>query len=134
MSDTHNVLVFSHDPQVRERIRFAVGRRPAADLGRIEYIECERDTDLIGQVDAGGIDLMILDAEAQPTGGMGICRQLKHELDHCPPVCLVIARRDDRWLATWSQADAVITHPLDAVTAAATVAEVLRRPATVRTV
>lgn len=129
---THTVLVFSHSAQVREQIRFAVGRRPAPDVGRIEYIDCAKDTELIGQVDAGGIDLLILDAEAQPTGGMGICRQLKSELDHCPPVCLVIARRDDRWLATWSQADATITHPLDAVTAAETVAQLLRRPAGVR--
>lgn len=128
MSDrgTHTVLVFSHSPRVREQIRFAVGRRPAPDVGRIEYIECAQDTDLISQVDAGGIDLLILDAEAQPTGGMGICRQLKSEKDHCPPVCLVIARRDDRWLASWSQADATITHPLDSVAAAEAVAGLLR--------
>ena len=36
-------------------------------------------------------------------------------------------RRDDRWLATWSQADAVLVHPLDPLTAAETVADVLRR-------
>ena len=35
--------------------------------------------------------------------------------------------RDDRWLATWSQADAVLVHPLDPLTAAETVADVLRR-------
>jgi hypothetical protein len=28
-------------------------------------------------------------------------------------VLLVIGRADDRWLATWSKADAVISHPID---------------------
>jgi hypothetical protein len=42
-----------------------------------------------------------------------------------------VRRRDDRWLATWSQADAVLVHPLDPVGAAETVAEVLRAAAAV---
>jgi hypothetical protein len=37
-----------------------------------------------------------------------------------------VRRKDDRWLATWSQADAVLVHPLDPLAAAETVAEVLR--------
>ena len=39
---------------------------------------------------------------------------------------VVVRRRDDRWLATWSQADEVLVQPLDPVTAAETVAAVLR--------
>ena len=123
---THNVVVFSHNPQFRENVRFAVGRRPAQDLGRVEYLECTTGDEVVAQVDAGEIDLLILDGEAQPTGGMGICRQLKNEREVSPPICIVIARRDDRWLATWSQADAVLVHPLDPLAAAETVAEVLR--------
>src|SRR5690606_1462892 len=76
--------------------------------------------------DAGGIDLAILDGEAQPNGGMGLCRQLKNELTDCPPIVIAVRSKDDRWLATWSQADAVIVHPLDPIAAADTVADVLR--------
>ncbi|HEX3813208.1 MAG TPA: hypothetical protein VHX59_10230 [Mycobacteriales bacterium] len=123
---THTVVVFSHSPQFREQVRLSVGRRPAPDLGRVEYIECTGGDEVVAQVDAGGIDLLILDGEAQPTGGMGICRQLKNELDDCPAICIAIARRDDRWLATWSQADAVLVAPLDPVVAAETVAGLLR--------
>lgn len=122
----NTVLVFSDDTAFRDRIRTAIGRRPAADLGRISYVESASAGDVVAQLDAGGIDLLILDGEAQPTGGMGICRQLKHELDNCPPVCIVIARRDDRWLATWSLADATLTHPIDPVSAGETVAALLR--------
>jgi hypothetical protein len=41
-------------------------------------------------------------------------------------VLLVIARADDRWLATWSQADAVISHPIDPVALARELATLMR--------
>jgi DNA-binding response OmpR family regulator len=124
--DATTVLVFSHRPEVREAIINAVGRRPAADVGRVHYVEAGTIAEVLAKVDAGGVNLVILDGEAQPTGGMGLCRQLKNEIAQCPPVIVAVQRRDDRWLAVWSQADAVIVHPLDPLAAAETVAEVLR--------
>ena len=125
-SPTTTVLVFSHRPEVRETIITAVGRRPAPDLGRLNYLEVGTIAEVLSAVDAGGVDLAILDGEAQPTGGMGLSRQLKNEIQQCPPIIVAVARRDDRWLAVWSQADAVLVHPLDPLAAAETVAEVLR--------
>ena len=121
------MLVYSHRPEVRESIVNAVGRRPAPDLGRVTFLEAGGIADVLAAADAGTADLVILDGEAQPTGGMGVSRQLKNEIDDCPPIVVTVRRRDDRWLATWSQADAVLVHPLDPITAAETVAEVLRR-------
>ena len=126
MSSPLKILVFSHRPEVRETIVTAVGRRPAADIGRVEYLEVATIADVLMEMDAGAVDLAILDGEAQPTGGIGLCRQLKNEITDCPPIVVAIRRKDDRWLATWSQADAVIVHPLDPLTAAETVADVLR--------
>jgi DNA-binding response OmpR family regulator len=120
------VIVFSHDPPVRAQVMSAVGRRPAPDLGRIDWVECATGAEVVARIDAGGVDLAILDGEAQPTGGMGIARQLKYEIEDCPPICVLLGRRDDRWLATWSLADATITMPIDPVTAAETVARLLR--------
>ncbi|WP_410672801.1 hypothetical protein [Amycolatopsis sp. cmx-4-68] len=120
------VLVFSHKAEVREAIVNAIGRRPAADLARVDYVEAAGIADVLSEVDAGNVDLAILDGEAQPTGGIGLCRQLKSEIADCPPIVVAVRRRDDRWLATWSQADAVLVHPLDPLTAAETVADVLR--------
>ncbi|GAA0540106.1 hypothetical protein GCM10011581_48930 [Saccharopolyspora subtropica] len=125
-TQTTNVLVFSHRPEVREAIITAVGHRPAPDLGRLRYIEAGTVADVLSEVDAGNADLVILDGEAQPTGGMGVSRQLKNEIAQCPPVIVAVRRKDDRWLATWSLADAVLVHPLDPLAAAETVAEVLR--------
>ena len=104
----------------------AVGRRPAADVPRIDWLECTTSAQVIEQIDLGDIDLVILDGESQPTGGMGLARQFKYEIDDCPPILVVVARKDDRWLAAWSLADAVISAPLDPVEAAAVVAEQLR--------
>src|SRR3954465_13938269 len=126
---TSTVLVFSHRPEVREAIIIAVGRRPAPDVGRVRYVEASGIAEVLAAADAGRVDLAILDGEAQPTGGMGLSRQLKNEIDDCPPGSGPGARRDDRWLATWSQADAVLVHPLDPLTAAETVADVLRAAA-----
>ena len=126
MSDTARVLVFSHRPEVREAIINAVGRRPAADLPRLRYVEAGTIAEVLTEVDGGDIDLAILDGEAQPTGGMGVSRQLKNEIRDCPPIVVAVRRKDDRWLATWSLADAVLVHPLDPLAAAETVAEVLR--------
>ncbi|MDQ2707439.1 MAG: hypothetical protein M3Z25_07290 [Actinomycetota bacterium] len=123
---TRTVLVLSHRPQVREAIIGAIGRRPAPDVGRVRFVEADSIAQVLAAVDAGQIDLAILDGEAQPTGGMGLSRQLKNEIDNCPPIVIVVQRRDDRWLATWSQADAVLVHPLDPLTAAETVAQLLR--------
>ncbi len=125
-TQTTKILVFSHRPEVRETIITAVGRRPAPDLQRVDYVEAGTIADVLYEADNGTVDLLILDGEAQPTGGMGLSRQLKDEITNCPPIVVAVRRKDDRWLATWSQADAVLVHPLDPLAAAETVAEVLR--------
>jgi len=125
-SQTWTVLVYSEAPLVRERVKTAVGRRPAGDVGQIEYVDAASDNEVIALVDSGGVDLCILDGEAWPAGGLGISRQLKNEITRCPAIVVTVARRADRWLAAWSQCDAVLSHPLDAFEAAATVAELLR--------
>jgi hypothetical protein len=125
--DQVTVLVYSNYADVRANVRTAVGRRPAPDVGRIEWVECATQADVLRELDQGGIDLAIVDGEAQPTGGMGLAREFKYELDDCPPIVVLIARRQDGWLASWSLADAVINMPIEPVEGAAVVAEQLRR-------
>lgn len=107
------VLVYATKADVRQRVLAALGRRPAPDLDEIEFVEATDAAEVIAAVDHGEADLCIFDAEAAPSGGMGLSRQLKNEVAGCPPTLLLIARRDDRWLASWSQADAVVGHPID---------------------
>jgi DNA-binding response OmpR family regulator len=125
------VLIYSDDRSTRDAVRLALGKRPATDLPELEYVECATEPAVIRTMSesnsgAGGIDLAILDGEAVPAGGMGIARQLKDEIYRCPPLMVLIGRPQDAWLATWSRADAAVSHPLDPVRTAEVVAGLLR--------
>ena len=50
----------------------------------------------------------------------------EREIYNAPPVLLLTGRPQDAWLATWSQAEAVVPHPIDPVVLAATAAALLR--------
>ena len=128
-NDAMTLLLYSDDARTRSSVKLDVGLRPAADVPRVTWVECATEPAVIARVDKGGLDLILLGGEASPAGGMGICRQLKDEIFHCPPVIVLIGRQDDRWLATWSRADAVIAYPLDPIRVAASVAEMMRRHA-----
>jgi len=124
---TMTILVYSDDRSTREQVRLAIGRRPAADLPRVEFVEVATHAAVIKILDAGGIDVAILDGEAVPAGGMGVARQLKEEVYQAPPVLVLIGRPQDAWLATWSRAEAVVSHPLDPMVVANAVAGLMRQ-------
>jgi DNA-binding response OmpR family regulator len=125
--DSMTVLVYSDDVDTRERVKLAVGRRPAPGLPRVVWLEVATEPTVIAAMDAGGVDVAILDGEATPAGGMGIARQLKDEIYRCPPILVLTGRVQDNWLANWSRADAAVPHPLDPFVLAETVAELMRR-------
>jgi hypothetical protein len=120
------VLVYSHRSEVRDAVRTAVGRRPASDVGPLTWIECETGAQVVAAVDSGDVDLCILDGEAQPTGGLALARHLDEEIVDRPPVCVLIARQADRWLAHWSRAEGTLPLPVDPLTAPGIVADLLR--------
>ncbi len=98
MSDTTasrkplKVLVYSDDVTTRQQVILALGRRPHPDLPEVEYVEVATEPVVIQNMDAGHIDLAILDGEAVPAGGMGIAKQLKDEIFQCPPVVVLTGR------------------------------------------
>jgi DNA-binding response OmpR family regulator len=126
MQPTATVLVYSDDSNTREQVRLATGRRPATDVPQVEFIECATPAAVIKELDRGGVDVCVLDGEAVPAGGMGICRQIKDEIFNCPPVLLLIGRPQDAWLATWSRAESAVTLPVEPVEFAAALAQLLR--------
>ncbi|MCD4534675.1 hypothetical protein LRP67_11335 [Nocardioides sp. cx-169] len=130
MSDSTNpklkVLVYSDDVTTRQQVILALGRRPHPDLPELTYVEVATEPVVIQNMDAGDIDLVILDGEAVPAGGLGIAKQLKDEIYQCPPVLVLIGRPQDAWLATWSRAEAVVAHPIDPIQLAEAVVALLR--------
>ncbi|MFL6061447.1 MAG: hypothetical protein ACJ72E_09465 [Marmoricola sp.] len=120
------VLVYSDDSDVRRQVILALGRRVHPDLPELEYVEVATEPVVWQQLDSGTIALAILDGEATPAGGLGIARQLKDEVFQAPPVLVLTGRPDDRWLATWSRAEAAVPHPLDPIELAEAVIRLLR--------
>ncbi|MEU9334617.1 hypothetical protein AB0D49_15855 [Streptomyces sp. NPDC048290] len=126
MQPTATVLVYSDDSTTRAQVRLAAGRRPAPDVPPVRFVECATPPAVVEELDKGGIDVVVLDGEAVPMGGMGLCRQLKDEIFECPPVLLLMGRPQDAWLATWSRADAAVTLPVEPVEFASALASLLR--------
>jgi DNA-binding response OmpR family regulator len=120
------VLVYSDNARTREQVLLALGRRIHPDLPELDYLEVATAPVVIQTLDAGGVDLAILDGEATPAGGMGIAKQLKDEIADCPPILVLTGRRDDAWLARWSRAEAAVAHPIDPMVLADTVSDLLR--------
>jgi DNA-binding response OmpR family regulator len=121
------ILVFSDDVGIRRQIELALGRSPDAHLGPLNFRAVATQPAVLQEVSNGNVDLLILDAEAAPLGGMGVAKQLKDELLQCLPIVLVISRTADRWLASWSQADAVVMSPIDPAALKDAVLPLLRR-------
>ena len=126
-SRTLTVLVYSDDATVRTAVRHALGARPAPELPRIALVECATPPMAIKHMDSGEIDVAILDGEAVPAGGLGLARQFKDEIYNCPPILVVTGRPQDAWLASWSRADAVVAHPIQARPLADAVAGLMRQ-------
>ncbi len=121
----HTVLLYSDDPEVRDRMRLAIGSRPAADLS-VKFVDASTYAEVVRLVDDTDVDLLVLDGEATPGGGLGIARQLKDEISNPPPVVLAIARAADRWLASYARVEGTIMYPLDPVVTGKTVSDLLR--------
>ena len=109
------VLVYSDDREVRAAVLAALGARPHPDLPAFEYVECATEPVVFQHLDDGRIDLAILDGEAVPAGGLGIARQVKDEIYQAPPVVVLTGRPQDAWLATWSRAEAAVSHPIEPI-------------------
>ncbi len=127
------LLLYSTSAQVREQVRQALGTRLHRKLPPLSYVECATAPAAIRLIEQGDIGLAVLDGEATPTGGMGLAKQLRDEVDPCPPILVLIGREDDRWLAKWSRADAVATQPIDPIALSETVTALLLERAAAHT-
>lgn len=122
------ILNYSSNARTREAVRLALGTRIHPDLPELTYTDVATAPMVIQLMDAGGFDLVILDGEATPFGGLGIAKQLKDEIADCPPILVLTGRADDAWLARWSRAEAAVPHPIDPIRLGAAVVGLLHSP------
>ena len=121
------IALYSDDSTVRASVITALGKQLDPTLAVHEIKEFATADALRLYVDSKKqVDLFVLDGEAVPEGGMGVARQLKDEVFNCPPVLLITGRAQDNWLAAWSKAEAMVTHPIDPFTIAAKCAALLK--------
>ena len=122
------IAIYSDDSSVRNSIKSALGKRVSVEFAEHKILEFATGNAVKSFIDdKKSADIFILDGEATPAGGMGMSRQLKDEIYECPPILVLIARAQDAWLATWSRADAVAAHPINAIDLAMRVGEQLQR-------
>lgn len=120
------VLVYSDNSLVRAAIKRAITPTPDPSIAAITLHEFGTAAALREYFDERGrADLLIVDAEATPEGGLGVARALKDEIYQAPPIMAIIAREADRWLATWARVESITFHPINPRTLASEVAAVL---------
>ena len=107
-----NILLVTDHSSVLEQVRIAVD---GWDDTEIFHVSTPQRA--LAILDEGAsYDIVVGDNDTHPTGGLALCREVKarsqmgHEM---PPVVLLIARSQDRWLANWAQADAHVQKPAD---------------------
>jgi DNA-binding response OmpR family regulator len=119
-------MVYSSNARTREQVHLALGKRIYPELPDLTYTDVATGPMVISLMDRGGFDLVILDGESAPVGGLGIAKQLKDEIANCPPILVLTGRADDAWLANWSRAEAAVPHPIDPIRLSDAVVDVLR--------
>ncbi len=123
------VLLYSDDIATRDAVRVGAGKRPARDVEITAWRECATAAAVVEAVEKETFDLLILDGEAAKVGGLGLARSLKNEIFRCPPIIVLTGRPADGWLASWSEAEAAVPHPIDPLVLTSTIADVARRTA-----
>jgi DNA-binding response OmpR family regulator len=121
------ILLYSDDSDTRAQVRLGIGRRLGRGAPDIRWSEVATPQAALQQAETGEYDLLVLDGEAAKVGGMALARQVKDEVFRCPPVLVLTGRPQDAWLAAWSDADAVVSQPLDPVELHDAVAGLLAR-------
>ncbi|GAA4433090.1 hypothetical protein GCM10023169_39660 [Georgenia halophila] len=125
-TETVDLLIYSDDVDTRRAVIRSVGRRPGKGLPLVRWTEAATHAGAVSKVEQGSFALLVLDGESAKVGGMALARQLKNEIYECPPVLILTARAEDRWLATWANADAIVSAPYDPIALQETVAAMLR--------
>lgn len=106
------ILLVSGHPSVSQQVRTAV-----LGLDGVDVTEVATPHRALALLDAGdAFDVVVGDNDTAPEGGLSLCREVKARGQMrraVPPVVLLLARPQDRWLARWAQADAHVLKPAD---------------------
>jgi DNA-binding response OmpR family regulator len=123
-------LLISADPALREQLRVAVGSVERRTGERWEYLEAPNG--IVGLKIAWRVepDVVVADEIASGAGAFAVAKDLRGAAEPFPgAIVLILARRQDAWLARWSGADAWLVKPVDPFALADAVTEQVERRA-----
>lgn len=106
------VLLVCDNPRITAKVTSALIGDPGTTL--MEVRTPERAVALLDERHT--YDLVVGDNDTAPSGGFFLAREIKARGQmgrDMPPVVLLLAREQDRFLSNWSQADAYILKPID---------------------
>jgi DNA-binding response OmpR family regulator len=123
-------LLISPDPALREQLRVAVGSVERRTGEPWEYLEAPNG--IVGLKIAWRTmpDLVVADEIASGAGAFAVAKDLRGAAEPFGgAIVLILARRQDTWLAKWSGADAWLVKPVDPFRLADIVVEQLEQHA-----
>jgi DNA-binding response OmpR family regulator len=121
-------LLISPDPALREQLRVAVSSVERRTGEPWEYLEAPNG--IVGLKIAWRTmpDVVVADEIASGAGAFAVAKDLRGAAEPFPgAVVLILARRQDTWLAKWSGADAWLVKPVDPFRLADIVVEQVER-------
>lgn len=106
------VLLVCDNPRINAQVTSALIGDPDTTL-----MEVRTPQRAVALLDEGHhYDLVVGDNDTAPSGGYFLAREIKARGQmgrDMPPVVLLLAREQDRFLSDWSQADAYLIKPID---------------------
>ena len=107
-------LVISADPDVRRRLAVALRTTERRTGEGWEFLEAANGIEGIRTAWRVLPDLVVADEIASGAGAFAVAKDLRGQMQPFPGmIVVVLARKQDAWLARWAGADAWITRPID---------------------
>lgn len=107
-----NVLLVTPSPRIAQQVTAALGPDTGAAITQVAAPQRA-----LALLDEGQrFDVVVADNDTAPAGGFHLSREIKARAqmgNDMPPIVLLIARPQDRFLSKWSQADANVLKPAD---------------------
>lgn len=121
-------LIISADPDLRELLRVAMGAAGRRTGDRWDYLEAPNGIVGLRLAWRALPDVVVADEIASGAGGFAVAKDLRGAArPFAGAIILILARRQDAWLAKWAGADAWLTKPVDPFLLADAVTEQLHR-------
>lgn len=107
-------LLISPDPALREQLRVTIGTVERRTGERWEYLEASNGIVGLKLAWRTAPDVVVADEIASGAGAFAVAKDLRGAAEPFPgAIVLILARRQDTWLAKWSGADAWLVKPVD---------------------